>query len=233
MSGGLLLSRASVAGTLEAAFKNASRGGRRRNLYTSSSSSCAAKEEKLVGIPYSKLSIGVPKESWSGERRVACSPAVVSALTKKGFKLKVEDGAGAEASFRNDDFAAAGADIVSRKEAFGSNGGSKFPRKNNPDPYISLFSLFSDIVLKLRQPSMEETKLFRDDSILYSFLYPKQNQELIEALGQRKLTAFGMDCVPRISRAQVFDALSSMGNISGYRAVVEASNHFGRFFTGR
>ena len=74
--------------------------------------------------------------------------------------------------------------------------------------------------------------MFRDDGILYSFLYPKQNEELIKALGGRNLTAFGMDCVPRISRAQVFDALSSMGNISGYRAVVEASNHFGRFFTG-
>ena len=93
-------------------------------------------------------------------------------------------------------------------------------------------SLFPDIVLKLRQPSLEEAKLFREDSTLYSFLYPKQNPELIDTLAQRKLTAFGMDCVPRISRAQVFDALSSMSNISGYRAVVEASNHFGRFFTG-
>ena len=80
---------------------------------------------------------------------------------------------------------------------------------------------------------MEETKLFRPEGILYSFLYPKQNQQLIEELGKRKLTAFGMDCVPRISRAQVFDALSSMSNISGYRAVVEASSHFGRFFTGK
>merc|ERR1712241_1139798 len=90
-----------------------------------------------------------------------------------------------------------------------------------------------DITLKLRQPSMEETKLFRGGATLYSFLYPGQNPDLIKALADRKLTAFGMDCVPRISRAQVFDALSSMANISGYRAVVEASNHFGRFFTGQ
>merc|ERR1712241_960983 len=90
-----------------------------------------------------------------------------------------------------------------------------------------------DITLKLRQPSMEETKLFREGANLYSFLYPGQNPDLIKALADRKLTAFGMDCVPRISRAQVFDALSSMANISGYRAVVEASNHFGRFFTGQ
>ena len=71
--------------------------------------------------------------------------------------------------------------------------------------------------------------IFRDEATLYSFLYPGQNPDLIKALGTRNLTAFGMDCVPRISRAQVFDALSSMANISGYRAVVEASNHFGRY----
>ena len=88
-------------------------------------------------------------------------------------------------------------------------------------------------MLKLRQPSKAEVPLFKDGSVLYSFLYPKQNQPLIDELAKKNLTAFGMDCVPRISRAQVFDALSSMGNISGYRAVVEASNHFGRFFTGQ
>merc|ERR1711970_497885 len=90
-----------------------------------------------------------------------------------------------------------------------------------------------DLVLKLRQPSLAEVKLFRDEGTTYSFLYPGQNPDLINAMAKKQLTAFGMDCVPRISRAQVFDALSSMGNISGYRAVVEASNHFGRFFTGQ
>ena len=73
-----------------------------------------------------------------------------------------------------------------------------------------------------------EPSIPRDEATLFSFLYPGQNPDLIKALAARKLTAFGMDCVPRISRAQVFDALSSMANISGYRAVVEASNHFGR-----
>ena len=77
-----------------------------------------------------------------------------------------------------------------------------------------------DIVLKLRQPSMEEVKLFKEGGILYSFLYPGQNKDLIDALAKKKLTAFGMDCVPRISRAQVFDALSSMGNISGKMSTV-------------
>ena len=78
-----------------------------------------------------------------------------------------------------------------------------------------------------------EVKLFKDEAILYSFLYPGQNPDLIKVLAEKKLTAFGMDCIYRISRAQVFDALSSMGNISCYRAVVEVSNQVGRFFTGQ
>ena len=83
--------------------------------------------------------------------------------------------------------------------------------------------------MMMRQfPNSSDFILFREGANLYSFLYPGQNPDLIKALADRKLTAFGMDCVPRISRAQVFDALSSMANISGYRAVVEASNHFGR-----
>jgi NAD(P) transhydrogenase len=131
-------------------------------------------------------------------------------LVKKGFNVEIEENAGNLSMFRNDDYAASGATIVSKKEAFSK-----------------------DIVLKLRQPSLEEAAFFRDEGILYSFLYPGQNPDLIKALAAKKLTAFGMDCVPRISRAQTFDALSSMANISGYRAVVEASNHFGRFFTGQ
>jgi len=167
-------------------------------------------EETPVGIPYSRLTLGVPKEIWQGERRVAVTPAVTQTLVKKGFTVKVEDGAGALSNFRNQDYEASGGKIVDKKGVFDA-----------------------DIVLKLRQPSIQEAASFRDESTLYSFLYPAQNKDLIDALAKRKLTAFGMDCVPRISRAQVFDALSSMSNISGYRAVVEASNHFGRFFTGQ
>ena len=122
----------------------------------------------------------------------------------------MEDGAGVEAKFRNIDYEASGAKIVDKAAAFQS-----------------------DLVLKVRAPSLAETAAFKDEGILYSFLYPAQNKDLVEAMAKKKLTAFGMDCVPRISRAQVFDALSSMGNIAGYRAVVEASNHFGRFFTGQ
>merc|ERR1712088_1273764 len=163
-----------------------------------------------VGIPYSKLNLGVPAETWTNEKRVACTPANTALFTKKGFTVNVQEGAGRLSNFRDEDYAAAGANIVSKDAAFAQ-----------------------DITLKLRQPSLEEVALLRDEATLYSFLYPGQNPDLVKALAAKKITAFGMDCVPRISRAQVFDALSSMGNISGYRAVVEASNHFGRFFTGQ
>merc|ERR1712141_287172 len=163
-----------------------------------------------TGIPYSKLNLGVPAETWTNEKRVACTPANTALFAKKGFTVNVQEGAGRLSNFRDEDYAAAGANIVSKDAAFAQ-----------------------DITLKLRQPSLEEVALLRDEATLYSFLYPGQNPDLVKALAAKKITAFGMDCVPRISRAQVFDALSSMGNISGYRAVVEASNHFGRFFTGQ
>merc|ERR1712115_542595 len=163
-----------------------------------------------TGIPYSKLNLGVPAETWTNEKRVACTPANTALLTKKGFTVNIQEGAGRLSNFRDEDYAAAGGNIVSKDAAFKQ-----------------------DITLKLRQPSLEEVALLRDEATLYSFLYPGQNPDLVNALADKKMTAFGMDCVPRISRAQVFDALSSMGNISGYRAVVEASNHFGRFFTGQ
>merc|ERR1712158_299762 len=163
-----------------------------------------------TGIPYSKLNLGVPAETWTNEKRVACTPANTALFTKKGFNINIEENAGLQSKFGNSDFEAAGAKIVDTNAAYGS-----------------------DIVLKVRQPSLSEASLFKDEATLYSFLYPGQNPDLVKALASKKITAFGMDCVPRISRAQVFDALSSMGNISGYRAVVEASNHFGRFFTGQ
>ena len=170
----------------------------------------AAAPAEVVGTPYTKLTLGVPKETWSGERRVAISPAVTAALTKKGFNVNIESNAGALANFRNVDYEAAGGKVVDAKTA-----------------------LAADIVLKLRQPTIAETGSLKDGATIYSYLYPAQNPELLDAMAKKQITAFGMDCVPRISRAQVFDALSSMGNISGYRAVVEASNHFGRFFTGQ
>ncbi|XP_037078898.1 NAD(P) transhydrogenase, mitochondrial-like [Pollicipes pollicipes] len=171
---------------------------------------CKAPEPAPQGVPYGRLSIGVPKEIWKNERRVAMSPAATAVLTKKGFTVHVEENAGNEASFTNDAFAEAGAKIVDKATAYNS-----------------------DILFKIRQPIIEEVPSFRDGGTLYSFIYPAQNKEVLDKLADKKMTVFAMDCVPRISRAQVFDALSSMANIAGYRAVVEAAQHFPRFFTGQ
>jgi NAD(P) transhydrogenase len=138
------------------------------------------------------------------------SPAVTAALVKKGFKINIEKGAGEEAKFRDQDFTEAGATMVDGNKAWDS-----------------------DILLKVRQPLENELPLLRDNGTLISFLYPGQNKDLLNSLAQKKVNAFAMDCIPRISRAQVFDALSSMANIAGYRAVIEAANYFPRFFTGQ
>jgi len=169
-----------------------------------------AGEPSVAGIPYKEISIGVPKETFTNEKRVALIPATVQTLTKKGFTINIEENAGTEAKFTNDMYASSGANISNSKAVYDS-----------------------DIVLKVRGPANEEVPLFRDQGTLVSFLYPAQNKELIDLLAQKKMNVFAMDCVPRISRAQVFDALSSMANIAGYKAVVEAANNFGRFFTGQ
>lgn len=166
--------------------------------------------EAVKGIPYKNLTIGVPKEKWANEKRVAMSPAVTATLVKKGFKVNIEKGAGEEAKFRDQDFAEAGATMVDGNKAWDS-----------------------DILLKVRQPTEAEIPLLRDNGTLISFLYPGQNKDLLNNLAKKNINAFAMDCIPRISRAQVFDALSSMANIAGYRAVIEAANHFPRFFTGQ
>ncbi|UYV60415.1 NNT [Cordylochernes scorpioides] len=179
-----------------------------RRLYLSAVVRCKPAEPR--GIPYSKLSIGVPKEIYQNERRVALSPVATAALTKQGFKVNIEENAGKEAQFKNEEYEASGASITNLKSAFES-----------------------DIVLKVRSPVDTELINFKDKATLISFLYPTQNEKLVKLLGQRNMTVFAMDAIPRISRAQVFDALSSMANIAGYKAVVEAANNFGRFFTGQ
>ena len=174
---------------------------------------CKKAEKEAItphGTPYKKLSIGVPREIFPKEQRVALSPAAAQVLIKKGFTVNVEENAGVQARFTNADYSAAGANVKSVNEAFGS-----------------------DIVLKVHAPRNGEFELLKDGGTLISFLYPARNSELIDKLAKKNMTVFAMDCIPRISRAQVFDALSSMSNISGYKAVVEAANHFGRFFTGR
>jgi H+-translocating NAD(P) transhydrogenase subunit alpha len=156
--------------------------------------------------------IGIPKETFPGERRVATVPDVVQKLMKLGFAVAVQSGAGEAASISDEAYRAAGASVL-------------------PDA-ASLWSS-ADIVFKVRAPSRDEVNLLREGGILVSFIWPAQNPELLQALAAKKATVLAMDSVPRISRAQKLDALSSMANIGGYRAVIEAAHEFGRFFTGQ
>ena len=156
--------------------------------------------------------IGVPQETAAGEKRVATVPDVVEKLIKLGFAVAVESGAGEASNFSDETYRAAGAQVV--------------------DGAAQLWAM-SDIVFKVRGPSVAEVGLMREGGTLVSFIWPAQNPELLQQLALRKATVLAMDSVPRISRAQKLDALSSMGNIAGYRAVIEAAHHFGRFFTGQ
>ncbi|KAL4077098.1 NAD(P) transhydrogenase beta subunit-domain-containing protein, partial [Scleroderma yunnanense] len=169
--------------------------------------------KKDAGIPYSSVTVGAPRETHPNERRVSLTPQNVASLKKKGFSsVFVERDAGASAKFLDEEYAKAGATLVSRDELFSK----------------------TDILLKVRPPSQEdEVSRLKEGSTIISFLYPTQNRPLVEALASRKLNAFAMDMIPRISRAQTFDALSSMANIAGYKAVLEAANYFGRYLTGQ
>ena len=156
------------------------------------------------------MRIGVPKERWAGESRVAATPKTVEQLLKLGFTVTVESGAGKLASFDDEAFVQAGATISDTADVWQS-----------------------DVVLKVNAPQDSEIELLREGSTLVSFIWPAQNPELLEKLAAKNVTVMAMDSVPRISRAQSLDALSSMANIAGYRAIVEAAHEFGRFFTGQ
>ncbi|MBX7449108.1 Re/Si-specific NAD(P)(+) transhydrogenase subunit alpha [Mycolicibacterium sp. 3033] len=151
--------------------------------------------------------IGIPRESLPGETRVAATPQTVGQLLKLGYEVAVESGAGAAASFSDAAYTEAGATIG--------------------DPWSG------DIVLKVNAPNDYEIALLRDGATLISLISPALKPELVEKLSSRPITVLAMDAVPRISRAQSLDVLSSMANIAGYRAVVEAAHRFGRFFTGQ
>ena len=151
--------------------------------------------------------IGIPRESQAGETRVAATPQTVGALLKLGYTVVVESGAGAASSFAETAYEDAGAEIG--------------------DPWAA------DIVLKVNAPRDDEIALLKDGATLVSLISPALNPELVEKLSARPITVLAMDAVPRISRAQSLDVLSSMANIAGYRAVVEAAHSFGRFFTGQ
>jgi NAD(P) transhydrogenase subunit alpha len=158
------------------------------------------------------MKIGVPRETHPGERRVATTPEVAVQLQKLGYEVVVEKGAGAAANFSDEAYEEAGCTIAGSAADIWSG---------------------SDIILKVRPPESEQAEGLKESQTLISFLYPGQNPELLEQLTKSGGTALAMDSVPRISRAQKMDALSSMANIAGYRAVVEAAQHFGRFFTGQ
>src|SRR3970040_683209 len=157
--------------------------------------------------------IGVPRETAAGEKRVATVPEVVERRVKLGFKVAVQSGAGDAANFSDDAYRAAGAEIA--------------------DSAAKLWAA-SDIVFKVRAPTAEEVGLMHEGQTLISFVWPAQNPELMQSLAARKVTALAIDSLPRmLSRAQKMDALTSMASISGYRAVIEAANAFGRFFNGQ
>ena len=156
------------------------------------------------------MPIGIIVEGAPGETRVAATPSTVAQLLQLGYEVVVERGAGVGSSFPDADYEAAGARIVTKKAAWGS-----------------------DIVLTVAAPTDAELKLLSRGAVLISWLSPGLNPDLVDKLVALPITALAVDAVPRISRAQSMDVLSSTANIAGYRAIIEAANAFGRFFTGQ
>ncbi len=164
------------------------------------------------------MKIGIPKEVHGGEKRVAATPDVAKQLMKLGFEVTIETGAGEGAHFSDSTYEEVGVTVEKDPKAVWEN---------------------SDIILKIRplevhpELHVKEIDLLKENQTLITFIWPAQNEDVLKQLAEKKVTALAMDSVPRISRAQKMDALSSMANIAGYRAVVEAAHHFGRFFTGQ
>ncbi|MCW1411301.1 Re/Si-specific NAD(P)(+) transhydrogenase subunit alpha [Rhizobium sp. 1AS11] len=158
------------------------------------------------------MRLGTPKETFAAELRVALTPDSALQLGKLGYECLIESGAGKAASFSDDAYRAAGVTVL--------------------DGAADLYAQ-ADIVAKVRPPEASEVEQLRPRQTLISFFYPAQNKDLLEAARASSANVIAMDMVPRISRAQKMDALSSMANIAGYRAVIEAGNNFGRFFTGQ
>lgn len=158
------------------------------------------------------MRIGIPKEIDEGEKRVALTPEVAKQIQKLGYDLAIEAGAGEPANFSDDSYAEAGVEVI----------------KDAKELWTSC-----DIIMKVRAATDENIEWMKPGQTLISFMSPAQNEERLKLMQEKGITAMSMDAVPRISRAQKMDALSSMANIAGYRAVVEASQHFGRFFTGQ
>jgi len=162
------------------------------------------------------MKVGIPKEIYPHERRVAATPDTVEKMVKLGLEVVVETGAGEASTFADAAYIEAGARILDATAVYAE----------------------ADLVLKVRQPMARpggghEADMLKPGATLISFIWPAQNKPLVDRLAAHKVTAFAMDAVPRITRAQKLDALSAMANIAGYRAVIEAANNFGRFFSGQ
>ena len=164
------------------------------------------------------MKIGIPKEIHTGEKRVATTPEAAEQIIKLGFAIAIESGAGLSADISDEAYKEAGVEIVDNAKTLWQN---------------------SDIIIKIRAPeshpelAIDEIDLLPPDKHLISFIWPAQNEALMQKLAAKNATVLAMDSVPRMSRAQKMDALSSMANIAGYRAIIEAAQHFGRFFTGQ
>lgn len=151
--------------------------------------------------------LGVLTETKINERRVALSPEIVKLLVKKGFQVQIEDGAGLGSNFADDDYKLAGAEVVSKSDIFNA-----------------------DVILKVNAPTQEEASQYKHQAVSISLLYAYTQPELLDIFNTRQITAFAMDAVPRISRAQKMDALSSQANLAGYKAVIMGANTLGKIF---
>lgn len=153
------------------------------------------------------ITVGVPKETGAGETRVAATPDSVKRLVKYGFDIAIEEGAGRSAGFRDEDYDSVGAKVVSTKEAWGAR-----------------------LVAKVAPPTEHEATVLQPGAMLVSLLEPFRNNHLLERFAREKVDALALEAIPRTSRAQAMDVLSSQAGIAGYRAVLEAAQHYGRFF---
>tara|TARA_R110001606_G_scaffold395664_2_gene568529 strand:- start:150074 stop:151636 length:1563 start_codon:yes stop_codon:yes gene_type:complete len=164
------------------------------------------------------MKIGIPKEIHSGEKRVATTPEAAEKIIKLGFELSIERGAGQAANISDEAYQEVGVKIVNDAKTLWNS---------------------ADIIMKVRAPekhpelAIDEVDMISEGQYLISYIWPAQNKELMRRLAVKKITVLAIDSIPRMSRAQKMDALSSMANIAGYRAVIEAAQHFGRFFSGQ
>lgn len=157
------------------------------------------------------MKLGIPKERITGEKRVAATPKTVKRFQKQGFEVLVEKDAGEHANHSNQEYLDVGAIVLDTRELYSQ----------------------ADIILKVLPPQLSELEYFHEGQFLASYIIPDENQAILEKLASKKVSVVAMDCIPRISRAQKMDVLSSMANIAGYRAVIEAANHYGHFLNGQ